>query len=195
MRIKIVTTLLAAASLASPSAATAGSPGDSAYAIVAYVGGGISQYLVVPGGPPDIPTDVSKTGLAGTVRLMWHPDYLLRLGIETGWTKLYSYTLQQQPAGELFLSAVPALIVWSMPVYGVDLFFGAGYYLLNSSLDYQGTVDVSTWSLGWMAAASYTHPLTDNLGVAGEIKWMNASEHESSNLTIQAQLVWRLFEW
>jgi hypothetical protein len=67
--------------------------------------------------------------------------------------------------------------------------------MLNSHLDYQGTVNVSTLSLGWMAAASYTHPLSDKLGIAGEIKWMNASEHESANVTFQAQLVWQLFDW
>ena len=195
MRTALVAAVFLLTTLKAPPPLYAGTPGDSTYALVAYVGGGLSQYVLVPGGPPDIPTDVSKTGLAGTVRLMWQPDHLLRLGIESGWTKLYSYTLEQQPTGQLFLSAVPLLLVWSMPVFGVDLFLGSGYYLLNSNLDYQGTVNVSTWSLGWMAAASYTHPLSDQLGVAGEIKWMNASEHESANLTVQAQLVWRLFEW
>jgi hypothetical protein len=173
----------------------AGTPGDSTFTLVAYVGGGLSQYVAAPGGVPGIPTDVSRTGLAGTFRLMWHPDHLLSLGLESGWTNLYSYELQGGSSGSLALSAVPILVVWSMPVFGVDFFLGSGYYMLNSHLDYQGTVNVSTLSLGWMAAASYTHPLSDKLGIAGEIKWMNASEHESANVTLQAQLVWQLFDW
>jgi hypothetical protein len=187
--------LVCLAGLANPTALHASSPGDSTYAVVVYVGGGLSQYLPSVGGPPGIPIDVSRLGAAGTVRVMWHPNYRLRLGIETGATKFYSYTLQTQPSGEVSLTGVPLLLVWSMQVMNVDLFLGSGYYRLNSHLDYQGTVDASTWSLGWMAAASYTHPLSDKLGVAGEVKWMNASEHELANLTIQAQLVWRVFEW
>lgn len=191
----LITALLCCMGLVNPTALHAASTGDSTYEVVAYIGGGFSQYLLAPGGPPDIPIDVSKLGMAGTVRVMWHPDHLVRLGIETGWTKFYSYTLQAQPSGQLYLSGVPLLVVWSMQVLNVDLFAGTGYYLLNSNLDYQGTVNVKTWSLGWMVAASYTHPLSDKLGVAGEVKWMNASEYETANLTAQVQLVWRVFEW
>ena len=191
----LITALVCLAGLANPTALHAGSPGDSTYAVVAYIGGGVSQYLLAAGGPPDIPIDVSKLGVAGTVRIMWYPNHLVRLGIETGWTKFYSYTLQAEPTGQVYLSGFPLLAVWSMQVMNVDLFLGSGYYLLNSHLNYQGAVDVKTWSLGWMAAASYTHPLSDNLGVAGEVKWMNASEHELANMTAQVQLVWRVFEW
>jgi hypothetical protein len=191
----LITALICLAGLVNPTPLHAGSPSDSTYEVVAYIGGGFSRYLLAPGGPPDIPINVSKMGLAGTVRVMWHPNHLVRLGIETGWTKFYSYTLQTQPSGQVYLSGVPLLIVWSMRVLNVDLFWGSGYYLLNSNLDYQGTVNVKTWSLGWMVAASYTHPLSDKLGVAGEVKWMNATEHELANLTAQVQLVWRVFEW
>lgn len=187
--------LVCLAGLANPISVHAGEPSDSTYAVVAYIGGGFSRYLPSVSGPPDIPIDVSRLGPAGTIRVMWHPNYRVRLGVETGWTKFYSYTLQAQPSGKLYLSGVPLLVVWSMQVLNVDLFLGTGYYRLNSNLDYQGTVNASTWSLGWMAAASYTHPLSEKLGVAGEVKWMNATEHELATLTIQAQLVWRVFEW
>jgi hypothetical protein len=95
----------------------------------------------------------------------------------------------------MYLSGVPLIAVWSMNILKVDLFAGAGYYYLNSNLDYHGTVSAHTWSLGWLAAASYTHPLSENLGVAGEIKWMNAVENQDVVMTIQVQLVWKLLEW
>jgi hypothetical protein len=195
IRFILVAALVWVTGLANPGTALAGAPDDSTYEVVAYIGGGFSRYLLTPGGPPDIPIDVSKIGPAGTIRIMWHPNYRVRLGIETGWTKFYSYTLQTQPSGQLYLSGVPLLVVWSMQVVSVDLFLGTGYYRLNSNLDYQGTVNAKTWSLGWMAAASYTHPISEKLGVAGEVKWMTATEHELGNLTIQAQLVWKVFEW
>ncbi len=95
----------------------------------------------------------------------------------------------------MYLSRVPLIAVWSMNILKVDLFAGAGYYYLNSNLDYHGTVNAHTWSLGWLAAASYTDPLSENLGVAGEIKWMNAVENQDVVMTIQVQLVWKLLEW
>jgi hypothetical protein len=171
-------------------------PGDGKYSLVAYVGGGYSRYAATPGGPaPGVPFEVTKSGLAGTVRVMWVPDHLIRLGLETGWTTFYSYKFGAQNEGEMSLSGVPVIAVWSMNVLQVDLFAGAGYYRLNSNLDYQSTVNASTWSLGWLAAASYTHPLTERLGVAGELKWMNAVESHDAVVTIQVQLVWKFLEW
>jgi len=166
------------------------------YALVAYVGGGLAYYPITAGAPPPgIPSDLTRFGGSGTLRLMWHPDHLLRLGIETGWTMFYSYKLEGSSPGSMHLSAVPLLWVMSMEVLGVNLFVGSGYYRLNSNLQYQGTVNVQTWSLGWMAAASYVHPVSENLGVAGELKWVNASEHEEASLALQIQLVWKFFEW
>jgi hypothetical protein len=171
-------------------------PEAGPYALVAYVGGGLGYYPISPGSPPPgVPSELTRFGPSGTVRLMWHPDHLIRLGVETGWTMLYSYSLQQAPAGELYLSAVPLLWVMSMEVLGVNLFAGSGYYLLNSNLEYEGTTNVQTLSLGWMLAASYVRPISENLGVAGELKWINASEHEEASLALQVQLVWKVLEW
>ena len=166
------------------------------YSLVVYVGGGLGYYPITPGLPPaDLPSDLTRFGGSGTVRVMWHPDHLIRLGLETGWTMLYSYRLTQPPPGELHLSAVPLLWVMSMEVFGINLFAGSGYYLLNSNLQYEGTVNVQTWSLGWMLAASYVRPISENLGIAGELKWMNASEHEEASVALQVQLVWKFLEW
>ncbi len=82
-----------------------------------------------------------------------------------------------------------------MNILHVDWFAGAGYYHINSNLNYKGTASVSTWSLGWLAAASYTHKLSDNWGIAGELKWMNAVEHEDASFTFQVQMVWKFLEW
>lgn len=166
------------------------------YSLVAYLGGGLAYYPITPGSPPPgVASDLRRFGASGTLRIMWHPDHLLRLGIETGWTALYSYTLTEAPAGELHLTAVPLLWVMSMEVLGINIFAGSGYYILNSNLQYQGTVNVQTWSLGWMLAASYVHPISENLGLGGELKWVNASEHEEASLALQVQLVWKFLEW
>jgi hypothetical protein len=188
--------LLCAAGVAFAPQLHAGTPGDGTYSLVAYIGGGYSHYVTTPGGPPsDIPVDHTKSGFAGTVRVMWVPDHLIRLGLESGWTTFYSYKFGAQSDGKMSLTGVPLIVVWSMNVLKVDLFAGAGYYHLNSNLDYHGTITGHTWSLGWLAAASYTHPLSENLGVAGEVKWMNAVENQDAVMTIQVQLVWKFLEW
>ena len=188
--------LVCGAGLALVPQSHAQSTGDGKYSLVAYIGGGYSHYSTAPGGPPPgIPVDHSKSGMAGTVRVMWHPDHLIRLGLETGWTKFYSYEFGSQGEGEMYLSGVPLIVVWSMNVLNIDFFAGAGYYHLNSNIDYKGTVNGTTWSLGWMTAGSYTHKLSDNLGVAGELKWMNAVESQDAVITLQVQLVWKFFEW
>jgi len=188
--------LCAAAGIAVVPQLRAQSSADSAYSLVAYIGGGYSRYSTASGGPPPgVPVDLAKSGLAGTARVMWHPDHLIRLGFETGWTTFYSYEFGSQDRGKVFLSGVPLIVVWSMNVLKIDLFAGAGYYYLNSNLDYRGTVNAHTWRLGWLAAGSYTHRLSDDLGVAGEIKWLNAVENQDAVITFQVQLVWKFLEW
>ncbi|MDB5240397.1 MAG: hypothetical protein JWP57_1022, partial [Spirosoma sp.] len=62
------------------------------YTIVLTLGGGLSYYsthLGVPSGLDQV--DVSRFGVPATFRAMWYPDHRLRIGLETGWTTMYSY--------------------------------------------------------------------------------------------------------
>lgn len=174
----------------------AGAPEDGRFSLVAYAGGGLSRYIAASGGPPaGVQVDYGKWGIAGTARVMWYPDHRIRVGVETGWAKLYSYDFGPGGEGRVHISAFPLIPVWSMNVMGIDLFAGAGYYILNSRLDYRGDVTVHNWSLGWLAAASYTYRWEGDWGIAGELKWMNVAEHQDAALTLQIQMVWKFFEW
>ncbi len=167
------------------------------YALVAYVGGGLSMYSHKPETPAFLDASTSTLGLCGSLRVMWHPDHLLRLGIETGRTRFYGYTFSDgTEQGEVDLTAVPLLLVWSMPLHErVNVFLGYGYYRLTSHLDYITETESSVWSLGWMAAASYVHPLTEDLGLCGELKWMNAVESRNTVFSTQVQLQWHFLRW
>jgi len=186
------------ASLLVSGAAVAGGTGttDTTFHLVAYVGLGGSWYSTSAGFAQGLNADVSKFGPAGTIRVMWRPDHLLSVGLESGWSKFYSYETGGSPSGKVSVSQVPLYIVWSMRFLdGVEVFGGYGYSRINTSLDYQGTVNVGTWSMGWVAAASYTRPLTKTLGLAGELKWINAVESHDANVSLQVQLVYSIFEW
>ena len=167
------------------------------YSLVLYTGGGLSYYTPQPGVPENIETKTNLFGICSTFRLMWQPDHLLRVGIETGKIPFYSYTIRDNNySGELKLSAIPVLLVWSMPITKkFNVFIGYGYYLLKSKLDYAGKTNSSAWSIGWNAAASYIHPVSENVGIAGELKWMESSNAKNTVLIFQLQLAWKFLKW
>jgi hypothetical protein len=169
---------------------------DSSFALILYGGGGLSRYVAAINTPAGIRSSVHPSGSAFTFRAMWYPDHLLRVGIETGWVRFFSYTLHGATDGNLYLSAAPILLVFSMPITDrFNLYAGAGGYFVSSKLDFEGVVRVNELSQGWMLAASWHFPLTGSLGIAAEAKWYNASQFEDATITAQAMIVWRCFEW
>ena len=164
---------------------------------VLYVGGGLAGYTTTINPAEGIlQGDVSKISPVGAFRIMWHPGYRLRLGIETGYTNFYSYHVKNgNVSGKVSLDAIPLLIVWSMPVVKrVSIFAGLGSYWLTTRLNYDGQVKSKTFSLGSNIALSYTQPLSKTLGLAAEAKWMNAFETKDNLLSLQVLLVWRIFK-
>lgn len=178
------------------------------YAVVLTAGGGLSYYSTYVGVPPGLEqVKVSRFGIPVTFRAMWYPDHRLRIGLETGLLPLYSY--QGTAGGErsrVYASAVPILLVFSMPLAWLSgterslarrlaVSGGSGAYLINSRLDYAGTVNTNRLSLGWMLAGSYTQPISRRLRVATEVKWFDVSATEDAAFALQLQLVWRAFSW
>ncbi|GAB3797910.1 hypothetical protein GCM10028819_17890 [Spirosoma humi] len=178
------------------------------YTIVVTAGGGLSYYATHLGVPNTIEQKrLSRFGAPGSLRVMWYPDHRLRVGIETGWTTMYSYRgrVANDPV-HVYVSAVPVLLVFSMPLAwlkGTDrtltrrlaVTAGTGAYFNYSRLDYVGTATANTTSLGWMAAASYTYPIGRRFRVAGELKWFDAVAAQNAAFTAEVQLVWRAFSW
>ena len=180
----------------------AGGPGaaqphpDSSFAVVLSGGMGYTRYVSAINTPAGMRASIHPGGAAFTLRAMWYPDHLLRLGIETGWVRFFSYTLHGATDGNLYTSAAPLLLVFSMPISDrINLYAGAGGYFVSSKLDFEGTVRVNELSQGWMLGASWHFPLTDLLGIAAEAKWYNASQFEDATITAQAMVVWRCFAW
>lgn len=167
------------------------------YALVIYAGGGVSVYPKVAEVPVHLDTRARHTGASVCARLMWLPDRRLRVGLESGWTTLYTYDIEGPgPKGRVELVAVPLVLLWSMPVTErLSLFVGYGTYYLTSELDYLGSARASAFSMGYAAALSYVVPFGPRLGLAIEAKWYNAAETRHTLLCGQAQLVWKLHHW
>ena len=165
------------------------------YALVAYISGGMSYYTSSGGTTTFLKTEITKFNPVATVRVMWHPDHLLRFGIETGAVTFYTYTLKDT-VGKVSLTAIPFLVEWSMPITKrFNAFVGTGVYFLNSKLRYDGKSSSTKASLGWIAAVSYTVPLSKTLGIATELKYMDASETVNAATCVQVQMVWKFLKW
>ncbi len=167
------------------------------YSLVTYVGGGLMRFVGTAGTPPGYQKSIHKTGGAATFRVMWHPDHRLKFGIESGWTQFYSYDVQGGlNVAKVNLTGVPLLLVFSMPITKhISVFAGTGGYMLTSNLEYQGTVNATTFAIGYMASAMYTVPLSQRLSLAGEFKWMNARETKDGSLSLQLLVLYKVFEW
>ena len=165
--------------------------------LVLQIGGGLSSYVApITIKPIELPGSIKRNSLSATVRLMWYPNYRLRLGIESGFINFYSYRIKNgNIPGKVNLNAIPLLVVWSMQVVRrVNVYAGFGTYFLTTHLDYRGKVDSKAFVLGSNIALSYTQPISGRLGIAAEAKWMNAFETKDYAVGLQVQMVWKLIQ-
>ena len=168
------------------------------HSLVLDIGGGYSNYLSpLNFKATGIEKDFVRSGPAATIRVLWQPQYRLRLGIESGFCNFYSYKLVNgNRKGKVSISAIPVMVVWSMAIVKrLDIFAGFGTYLLNSKLNYAGKVSSKVNSLGTSVALAYKIPLSKNLAIATEAKWMNAFETKDDVVSAELKVVWKFFQW
>ncbi|GAB4001997.1 hypothetical protein GCM10028807_59550 [Spirosoma daeguense] len=178
------------------------------YALVVTAGTGLSYFSTHLGIPPTLEDPhVSRFGVPATIRVMWYPDHRLRIGLETGWTTLYGYRgWINGERSRVYVSTTPILLMFAMPLgwlTGTERSFarrmsimgGTGVYIVRSQLNYNGVVNASTYSTGWMAGASYAQPIGRRFRAAVELKWYDAVASENAAFVAEVHLVWRAFSW
>ncbi len=169
-----------------------------AHSLVAYFSGGANYYVSESGAPKHLATRVNTLNPVASFRLMWHPDHLLKLGVETGYLTFYGYSFSDSAriSGKVSLNAVPVLVEWSTSIAKHwNLFAGSGIYLLTTNTDYKVKTSSQKVSIGWMAAGSYIAPISQNVGLGTELKWMHAAETSNGSLALQVQLVWKFLKF
>ncbi|RYY87362.1 MAG: hypothetical protein EOO15_12105 [Chitinophagaceae bacterium] len=172
--------------------------GRGKYALVLYLNGGLAFFASSRGLPAYLNPQVSRINPVATARILWHPDHLLKVGLESGHISFFNYKITDSAGrkGTVALDAVPVLLVWSMSVTrNFNIFAGSGAYFLKTRLNYQGHTSARKFSVGWMAAASYILPLGKNSGLGTEFKWLYASETTNGSLCLQLQYVWKFANW
>ncbi len=164
---------------------------DSEYAVTAYINAGYSRFI----SELDF-EDLNKNGFSGTIRLMWEPEHLLSIGIESGYLHLYDINTQVTYQdtitfnGSSELTAVPILTVFSMELFeNFIISVGSGMFLLTSKVDALGNpVNSNQVSTGVLGSASYYHPLSHTISLGGEIKYYLINKIEDGSLNFQFSL-------
>lgn len=128
-----------------------------------------------------------------TARIMWQPEHLLRVGIESGYLSFYSYK-QSGFTSEYgttdvksSLSAIPIILIFSMELFKeFEVSTGGGVYFLFSEIDsYDNKVSSSIFSNGYYSSLSYYYPLNREIRIGGELKYYYISKIEDADLSFQ----------
>ncbi|MFL5741624.1 MAG: hypothetical protein ACJ75B_15470 [Flavisolibacter sp.] len=163
-----------------------------------YLSAGPGYFASSKGAPDYLQPEVSKWQPFYNVRIMWHPSHRVSMGIETGFITFYSYNFKDSlgKKGKLSFQSIPILVEYSFPLTKrLSIYAGSGIYLLYTELDYGGHSKAQKISPGWVAAASYSVPLTKRSQIAVETKWLYASETSNGSICLQLQYVWKFLKW
>ncbi len=173
---------------------------DTTYSLTVFAGGGYSRNV----SKFDVPVDgLRRNVFGGTVRVMWKPEHLLRVGLETGITQVYyvqskGVTTAFGPTSfESSLNAVPILTTFAMPLADqLEIFVGTGGFLLYSNTESFGNkVTASTLTIGFSAGLSYMRPLANDWGIGGEVKWYHFDKFSDDNIMLHVMISYRFLEW
>lgn len=162
------------------------------------IGAGGSYYFLIS----EI-EDINRFGFSGTFRIKWHPEHLLRLSLETGYTQLYNVekeSIQTEYGttnGYAKLSTVPLVVCFSMDFFNlVDLGVGLGMYFLNSETETFGNKVIGTQiSTGYSATLTYVFSISENFSTGFDLKYFYISRLENSFISLQILFSYNLFEW
>ncbi len=177
-----------------------GQSGSPTYTLTAYANVGyvrnFSQFDAPPAG-------LDHNGFAGSIRVMWKPEYLLSAGLEVDRTHVYSVNQDQVQSEfgttELHASKDAWLIlpVFSMsPLPALEANVGFGSAISTATVESFGnTSNSSAFGSAFMASVAYLVPLSENLRLGGELKFMRINKYEDDNLSLQVTLSYRFLEW
>jgi len=145
---------------------------EKTYSISTELGAGYSRYFTTMDYD-----DLNQNGFSGTVRVMWNPEHLLSLGLESGYQYLYSLDVSDFSTefGNTNVKAsmytIPIFIVFSMKVLpNIKLSAGSGVYLLfNSGELFGDELRSNQVSIGAHMGISYTYPINNSLAIGGQL--------------------------
>lgn len=171
---------------------------DTTYSLSTEIGVGYSRFFTTMDYD-----DLNKNGFSGTFRVMWNPEHLLSIGLETGYQYLYSfdYSGYDTEFGTTDIKAsmytIPIFIVFSMKVLpNLKLSAGSGTYLLyNSGEAFGDKLSSNQLSIGAHTGISYTYPLNESMAIGGELLYSYFSKLQDQTIALQFLFVYDFYKY
>jgi hypothetical protein len=168
------------------------------YSLTTELGVGYSRYFTTMDYD-----DLNKNGFSGTVRVMWNPEHLLSIGLESGYQYLYSIDISNYDTefGTTNFSAsmytIPIFAIFSMKVTpNISLSAGTGMYLLfNSGNMFDDALESNQISIGAHIGASYLYPINNTVSVGGELLYSYFSKIQDQTFALQFLFVYKFLEY
>ena len=121
-------------------------------------------------------------------RIMWEPEHLLSVGIESGYYRLYTLNGNGTAQAHFANSAIPIQLVISMKFLKSFYFNSSmGQTKLINKVTRQNTADfnTSTWSLADFAGTvGYRYTLKNRLSIAAETKFFYSTGFIDRNIAL-----------
>ena len=176
---------------------------DTLYTLTAFIGGGYTRNFSGFERIPGVDLKPGRDGMSGFVRVMWTPEHLLSVGLETGFARVYSLNAEavQTPFGATDFSSVLNVIPFSL-TFSMHLtrrlegYIGSTSYLLYSYTQSFGSNTYGTMlSIGFSAALSYMWTLDEDWSAGCELKWYHIEKSKDDNAMIEVVISYRLVQW
>ena len=144
----------------------------------------------------------SRSGINGSLRFKWGSNNTIGAGLETGWLPISSLSSENLSTDlgytnvEASLDAIPLLFIVAIQYFKFQIHAGVGYYnVISNSTVFDIAVESSEWDFGYSLSLGYAHPISSRIKFGTEIKWYNITEVQISILSIQARMMFILWEW
>src|SRR3989339_881 len=144
--------------------------------------------------------DREALGLA--VRVLWRPEHLLRLGIESGIIKISSVSDKNIPSEfgdtkvKFGLNAVPVLLFADMLIDKLEISAGTGYYYLFSNLvAFDDKSSSYSWDLGYNLTLAYNSFFLGKFILSPEIKYFIITTDNQSIISFNIKGSYSFFSW
>jgi hypothetical protein len=146
---------------------------------------------------------LNQNGIVSSFRVMWEPEHLLRIGLESGYNSLYTFeengieTDFGTTDAKSSLSSIPVFFVIAMNITpSINIMGGVGPSFLKTSFDAFGWHTKSTQiSTSYYVAAAYNYSLNKKFSLGCELKWYRIQKIEDGTLSLQLTVGYRILSW
>lgn len=142
--------------------------------------------------------DINRGGFTGTIRVMWEPEYFLKIGIEGDILSLANKLEGNKSGIKVFnsLKVTPVMLNFTMKIWEAELLLGMGAAFVNSEISAFNDVSASSAvTTVRMYGAGYSYSLSDRISLGGEVKIFTLAIPELTVATWQLKVKYSLFIW